>query len=107
MPHAVLVLLDLDGAAVLESPPHHVRVGRGALDAVRLVDGRPELLEVEQLDKVPDEGKGRLDDGALDHLVGGCDGLCRGGHFVDVGDLWGVLSCRSLGVGLLMMRWWC
>ena len=87
--HAVLVLLDLDDAAVLEGPAHHVRLAAGALDVLGLVDGGPELVEVGQLDEVPHVRELGADNGALDHLVGG-------------GDALSAVGCLVFGVGL----WW-
>ncbi len=80
----MLVLLDLDGAAVLEGPLDDVFLDPRALDVLRRLDGRPELLEVAQLDEVPHVREGSPDDGALNHLVGSGDGhgLSPGGrHF--------------------------
>lgn len=71
----MLILLDLNDAAVLEGPPHHVRLVADAPDVLGLVDGRPELGEVGQLDEVPDVRERRPDHGALNHLVGGGDGF--------------------------------
>jgi hypothetical protein len=50
----VFLLLDLNHAAVLELPLDDVRLVRGALAVLGLVEGAPELGELVQLDKVPD-----------------------------------------------------
>ena len=49
----VLLLLDLDDGAVLEVPLDNVRLLRGALGVLGLVESRPELVEVLELDEVP------------------------------------------------------
>ena len=50
----VLLLLDLDDGAVLEVPLDNVGLLRGALGVLGLVESRPELVEVLELDEVPD-----------------------------------------------------
>jgi hypothetical protein len=49
----VLLLLDLIDGAVLEGPSEHIGLVVGALDDLRLGEGRPELGEVLKLDEVP------------------------------------------------------
>lgn len=94
--HAVLILLDLGDAAVLEGPPDHVRVAAGALDVLGLVDGGPELVEVGQFNKVPHVGERGLDDGALHHLVGGRDTLGAGSSHVQC--RWLVFGVECVGL---------
>lgn len=86
----MLILLDLNYTAVLEAPAHHVGLAAGALDVLGLVDGVPELVELGQLDVVPDMRERRADDGALNHLVGSGDVVGSHNRFV----LW------LLGIGL-------
>lgn len=50
----VLLLLDLNDGAVLELPLDDVGLLRGTLGVLGLVEGRPELVEVLELDEVPD-----------------------------------------------------
>lgn len=50
----VLLLLDLNDGAVLEVPSDNVRLLRGALDPLALVESAPELAELLELDEVPD-----------------------------------------------------
>lgn len=50
----VLLLLDLNDGAVLEVPLDNVGLLRGTLGVFGLVEGRPELVEVLELDEVPD-----------------------------------------------------
>lgn len=49
----VLLLLDLIDGTVLEGPLEHIGLVVGALDDLRLGEGRPELGEVLELDQVP------------------------------------------------------
>jgi hypothetical protein len=53
----VLLLLDLDDGAVLELPLDDVGLLGGALGVLGLVESRPELVEVLELDEVPDVGE--------------------------------------------------
>jgi hypothetical protein len=53
----VLLLLDLDDGAVLELPLDNVGLLRGTLGVFGLVESRPELVEVLELDEVPDVGE--------------------------------------------------
>lgn len=50
----MLLLLDLNDGAVLELPLDDVGLLRGTLGVLGLVEGRPELVEVLELDEVPD-----------------------------------------------------
>ena len=78
----MLVLLDLNLAAVGEGPPDHIRLVADALDMLGLLNGTPELGEVGELDEVPDVRERGADDCALHHLVGGGDDLAAGScHF--------------------------
>ena len=70
----MLLLLDLQHGAILEGPLHDVDVVAGALDVVGLGDGGPELVELLELDVVPDVGKRGLDDGRLVNGGGVWDG---------------------------------
>jgi hypothetical protein len=70
----VLLLLDLNDGAVLESPLDNVGLLRGALDVLGAGEGRPELGEVLDLDEVPDVGERGADDGRLADGGGGGDG---------------------------------
>jgi hypothetical protein len=78
--YGVLLLLDLDDGAVLESPLDNVGLLGGALDVLGAGEGRPELGEVLDLDQVPDVGERGLDDGRLADGGGGGDGR----HFESV-----------------------
>jgi hypothetical protein len=72
--YRVLLLLDLNDRAVLESPLDNVGLLAGALDVLRRAEGRPELGEVLDLDEVPDVGERGADDGRLADGGGGGDG---------------------------------
>jgi hypothetical protein len=72
--YGVLLLLDLNDGAVLESPLDNVGLLRGALDVLGAAEGRPELGEVLDLDQVPDVGQRGADDGRLADGGGGGDG---------------------------------
>jgi hypothetical protein len=61
--YGVLLLLDLDSRAVLESPFDYIGLIGCALDKLALLEGRPELAEVLELDQMPDIAEGRLNDG--------------------------------------------
>jgi hypothetical protein len=101
--YRVLLLLDLNDGAVLESPLDNVGLLRGALDVLGAAEGRPELGEVLDLDQVPDVGQRGADDGRLADGGGGGDGR----HFgVCVGGVWGdwVLCCWYWGKKVLE---WC
>lgn len=54
----MLLLLDLNDGAVLEVPLDNVGLLRGTLGVLGLLEGRPELVEVLELDEVPDVGEG-------------------------------------------------
>lgn len=76
--YRVLLLLDLEGLAVLECPLNDVGLGRSALDELALVELRPELAEVLELDQVPDIAEGCVNDGRLADRGGSGDGRhCR------------------------------
>lgn len=70
----MLLLLDLNDGAVLESPLDNVGLLAGALDVLAGAEGRPELAEVLDLDEVPDVGERGADDGRLADRGGGGDG---------------------------------
>ena len=53
----MLLLLNLNDGAVLESPLDNIGLLAGALDVLRGAEGRPELGEVLDLDEVPDVGE--------------------------------------------------
>jgi len=53
----VLLLLDLNHGAVLELPLDNVGLLRGTLGVLGLVKSGPELVEVLELDEVPDVGE--------------------------------------------------
>ena len=74
MTYRVLLLLDLNDGAVLESPLDNVGLLAGALDVLRRAEGRPELGEVLDLDEVPDVGERGADDGRLADGGGGGNG---------------------------------
>ena len=74
MTYRVLLLLDLNDGAVLESPLDNVGLLVGVLDVLRRAEGRPELGEVLDLDEVPDVGERGADDGRLADGGGGGDG---------------------------------
>lgn len=83
--YGVLLLLDLEGLAVLEGPLDDVGLGGGTLDEVALLELRPELAEVLELDQVPDVAERSIDDGRLADGGGGGNGR----HCEDEGlDLW-------------------
>ena len=69
----MLLLLDLKGLAILECPLDNVGLGRSALDELALLELRPELAEVLELDQVPDIAEGCVDDGRLADRGGGGD----------------------------------
>lgn len=70
----MLLLLDLEDLAVLESPLDDISLGRGTLDEVTLLKLRPELAEVLELDQVPNIAERCVDDGRLADGSGGRDG---------------------------------
>lgn len=72
----MLFLLDLQLGAILESPLDDVRLLGGSLHPLALLQLRPPLGELGQLDQVPDIAEVGLDDGGL--LDGGGSG---DGHF--------------------------
>jgi hypothetical protein len=77
--YGVLLLLDLNLGAVLESPLDNVGLLGGTLDVLRGAEGRPELGEVLDLDQVPDGGERGANDGRLADGGGGGDGRhCKG-----------------------------
>ena len=79
----MLLLLDLNDGAVLESPLDNVGLLVGVLDVLRRAEGRPELGEVLDLDEVPDVGERGADDGRLADGGGSGDGR-HGERFVSV-----------------------
>lgn len=72
--HTMLLLLHLHLLAILERPRDHIRLLIRALDELALLDRRPELGEVLQLDVVPDVGERGFDDGRFDDGGRGWDG---------------------------------
>lgn len=87
----MLLLLDLEGLAILECPLDNVGLGRGALDELALLELRPELAEVLELDQVPDIAEGCVDDGGLADRGGSGDGR----HC----ELVQLAPCRCYGLG--------
>jgi hypothetical protein len=69
----MLLLLDLDRSAILESPLYDIGLVRRALDELALLESRPELAKVLELDQVPDVAERGLDDGGLVDEGGGGD----------------------------------
>ncbi|TLS21690.1 uncharacterized protein PpBr36_09622 [Pyricularia pennisetigena] len=69
----VLLLLHVEYCAVLEGPLDEVRVWRGALDPLGLVELAPKLAKVLELDQVPDLGERRVNDGRFEDAGGGGD----------------------------------
>lgn len=67
----MLLLLDLEGLAVLECPLDNVGLWGSALDELALLKLRPELAEVLELDQVPDIAERCVDDGRLADGSGG------------------------------------
>lgn len=61
----MLLLLDLQDLAILESPLHDIGVNAGALDRLALGEGGPEVGKVLELDHVPDVGEGCGDNGGF------------------------------------------
>lgn len=72
--YRVLLLLDLKSLAVLECPLNNVGLRGGTLDELALLELRPELAEVLELDEVPDIAEGCVDDGRLADRGGSGDG---------------------------------
>lgn len=60
--YAVLLLLDLIHGAILESPPEDIGLVAGVGDNLGFGQGGPEVLEVLELDEVPDTSQRRLND---------------------------------------------
>jgi hypothetical protein len=89
--YGVLLLLDLNLGAVLESPLDNVGLLGGTLDVLRGLKGRPELGEVLDLDQVPNGRERGADDGRLADGGGGGDG--RHGECFFGGLLEGVWVC--------------
>jgi hypothetical protein len=75
--HAVLLLLDLHDAAILESPLDDIGVVADALDQLGRLERGPPVGELLELDVVPDVRERRLDDGRLHDRRRRRDG---GGH---------------------------
>jgi len=102
----VLLLLDLDRRAVLESPFDNISLFGRALDEFALLESRPELAEVLELDQVPDIAEGRLDDGRLADGGGSGD---TGRHCVYDVEL--IFRCvfwvtrEELGRRLILVKW--
>lgn len=69
----MLFLLHFLLSAILEGPLDNIRLMRDTLDMMALFKFCPEVVEVLELDKMPDLGKGSGDDG----------GLCDGGRSGD------------------------
>lgn len=67
----MLLLLDLNGRAVLEGPFDDISLVGGALDELALLESRPELAEVLELDQVPNIAERRLNYGRLADRGGG------------------------------------
>ena len=63
--YRMLFLLDLLHSAILEGPLDNVGFVRDTLDMMALVELCPELVEVLELDQMPDLGKRGGNDGGL------------------------------------------
>lgn len=61
----MLFLLDLLHSAIFEGPLDNVGFMRGTLDVMALVELCPEMVEVLELDQMPDLGKRGGNDGGL------------------------------------------
>jgi hypothetical protein len=90
--YRVLLLLDLDGTAILEGPLDYVGLLGYTLDELALLESRPELAEVLELDQVPDIAEGCLDDGRLADGGGGGDTSRHFGVSCAIGGVRGVDS---------------
>jgi hypothetical protein len=86
----VLLLLHLKNLAILERPLDDIRLLRGALDVLALLQLGPELAEVLELDQVPNVAEGRVDDGRLAD-EGGCG---DSGH----DDVGGAIGLKVIGL---------
>lgn len=75
--YGVFLLLDVQNGTVFEGPLDEISLFRGALDVFALVDVGPEVLEVLDLDEVPDIGERGGDDGGFRDLGGGGDWRCH------------------------------
>jgi hypothetical protein len=91
--YRVFLLLDLNGRAVLEGPLDHIGLIRGSLHELALLEGRPELAEVLELDQVPDIAEGGLDDSRFADGGGGGDASRHCGFYGAIGfvDMGGVV----------------
>lgn len=67
----MLLLLHIQHGTILKGPLNDIGVGRAALDELALLELRPELREVLELDEVPDVARVGFDDGG-DVDGGGC-----------------------------------
>lgn len=100
--HGVLLLLDLKNGAVLERPLDDVGLIRCALGPLALVEVRPELAEVLELDEVPDVAEWCLDDSRLADGRGSGNATRHDGFLGTIGCSGGVsvaLFEISMGVG--------
>lgn len=82
--YRMLLLLDLLLSPILESPLHNISLWRSALDVITLVELAPELVEVLQLDQVPDLRERSGDDCAFGDGRGGWDTCSHGRLLVSV-----------------------
>ncbi len=83
----MLLLLDLLLSPILESPLHDISLRGGALDVITLVELAPELMEVLQLDQVPDLRERSCDDCAFGDGRGGWDAGSHGELLVSVEEM--------------------
>lgn len=82
----VLLLLDLNDGTVLEVPLDNIGLLRGALGVLSLVESRPELVEVLELDEVPDVGERGWFQARVSYWQS-CDCISTQRHTVDDGRL--------------------
>ena len=73
LPYRMLLLLNVLHSAVLESPFHDIRLMRSPFNMVTLVKLGPEMVEVLELDQMPDIGEGSVDDGGFSDGSGSRD----------------------------------
>lgn len=103
----MLLLLHLKNRLVLERPLDDVRLVRGSLDPLALLELRPELAEVLQLDEMPNVREGRLNDGRLADEGRGGDAGRHGDSCSAIGLVWIVSGdLDSIDGKAELKNWW-
>ena len=80
--YRMLLLLDLLLSPILESPLYDIRLLRSSLDVLAFGQLGPEVVEVLELDQMPDIGEGGTDDGGFGDGGGRWDTGRHGGLLI-------------------------